>query len=486
MQILGIDLGTSYIKGAILDLDSRTIHHVTRQPFPGPLPQLPIHHHEVDPQAVIQATRALLAGLLPLAPQCGTILISSQMHGFLLTDARGTPITPCITWLDQRALGTDAKTGQTYLETLQSLLRPEDILTMGNGFKSGLPLCALYTLARTRIPDQASRPVLWSISDYVFCRLAHDGPFDAGQHSTMEPTIAASMGVYNFASGGWHRDVLGRLELDTLHMPQIVGFDHPSASIRLDDKEITIYPALGDHQSATLGSLVAPGELALNISTGSQASLAVPEWTPSDNYESRPYFGGRNLNTVTRVPAGRALADLVNLLTEIPRRQGIEHVEPWDAVIQAIAEAELATADDETLPHLAVNLSFFGGAFGASGSIQNMTEANMTVGHLFLAAFESMAANYARCAEWLGWTLPPEARRIVFAGGLAQRFPALRAAICRHLEADSRLSPHPEDTLLGLLALGMVIHGHSADLDSAVEQLNHDAAQKQEAGSSTK
>ena len=34
MRSIGIDLGTTTIKGAVLNLDTRALEHVTRQPFP--------------------------------------------------------------------------------------------------------------------------------------------------------------------------------------------------------------------------------------------------------------------------------------------------------------------------------------------------------------------------------------------------------------------------------------------------------------------
>lgn len=489
MYMLGIDLGTSYIKGGILGLDDHSISHVTRRTFPPPQPGLPPHHHEVDPATVIQATRELIDELAEAAPAraCAGILISSQMHGFLLTDARGKPLTPLITWLDQRALSavpdhnSHPSGSQTYFQELEAQLAHDEIVALGNGFKAGLPLCALYTLARqNRLPhgdDQQDRAVVWSLSDYVTARLAHPGELDAAQQSAMEPTIAASLGAYNFATGTWHLEILHKLGLDKLTWPRLVTASEVLYTIHVNGQDIPVYPSLGDHQCATLGSLLQPGELALNISTGSQVSLLSDQWTPSPHYESRPYFGGRSLNTVTRVPAGRSLTGLVQLLTEIPRRQGVELTDPWQTIAQAIAEANTTRLADRTpdgsTTALDVNLSFFGGAFGATGSITQITEENMSVGKLFLAAFDHMAQNYAQCAQWLGWpNQSSAAQQLVFAGGLAQRFDALRSAVTHKLQADYRMSPHTEDTLLGLLALGLVSAQKAADLDAAVVQLS--------------
>ncbi len=41
MTFLGIDLGTTFIKGAVLDLDRLRLGHIQRVPFPAPLGGLP-------------------------------------------------------------------------------------------------------------------------------------------------------------------------------------------------------------------------------------------------------------------------------------------------------------------------------------------------------------------------------------------------------------------------------------------------------------
>ncbi len=53
MQCLGLDIGSSTIKGAILDLESGAVHSITREPFPEPVPGLPTGWFEVDPSEIV-------------------------------------------------------------------------------------------------------------------------------------------------------------------------------------------------------------------------------------------------------------------------------------------------------------------------------------------------------------------------------------------------------------------------------------------------
>src|SRR5262245_15932856 len=91
MHFIAIDLGSSFIKGAVLDLDARSFAHVRRVPFPTPIAGLPSLHFEIDPRQVVDATRALIDDLARNAPDFAGIVICSQMHSLLLMDARGAP-----------------------------------------------------------------------------------------------------------------------------------------------------------------------------------------------------------------------------------------------------------------------------------------------------------------------------------------------------------------------------------------------------------
>jgi len=84
--------------------------------------------------------------------------------------------------------------------------------------------------------------------------------------------------------------------------------------------------------------------------------------------------------------------------------------------------------------------------------LANLHEGNLTMGHVFRAAFESMARDYASCARQLSGAGFPGG--VVFSGGVARRWNLLRDLTAAALGAPQRLSPHPEDTLFGLMVLG--------------------------------
>jgi sugar (pentulose or hexulose) kinase len=423
MRLLGLDLGTTSFKGAVLDLDRRTVTHVRRVPAPEPVSGLPAGHHELDPQAVLAAVRRLIGELLTEAPDAEGLVLCSQMHCVVLTDAAGRPRSNVITWKDQRGAGN-------LFTELKRLVTADEQCEIGRELRVGLPVVTLSWLRQNGRLEPGLVPA--SLPDFVLSQLCGVGP-------TTEATNAAAHGLFHLGHGDWHQELIAKLGLDGLRWPPVRPFGEVVGTAELDGQRLRCFTPVGDQQCALAGAELAERELSLNVSTGSQVSLLAPDPGGGD-YQVRPYFSGRWLRTIVQVPAGRSLSVLVDLLTEIPGGGA----DPWEYVAR---ESERAGE-----PDLDVNLAFFAGPFGSSGSVTNIREGNLTVGNLFAAAFRWMAANYARCAERLS---PDRAwDRVVFSGGLAQRFGRLRRDVLARLgDPPWRHCPTEEDTLHGLLIL---------------------------------
>ncbi|HMN31624.1 MAG TPA: FGGY family carbohydrate kinase, partial [Caldilineaceae bacterium] len=313
MLLVGLDLGTSFIKGALLDLDGLAIRQVRRLPFPGPLAGLPPLHFEVDAQVVTGIVRELLDGLLDAAPECAGIVLCTQMHGLVLCTEQGESRSNMITWQDQRVLDSHPA-GGTYFDRLLAQVGVIERQELGNELQPSRPLCYLYWLAEQKaLPKEKVTPA--GVADYVVANLCHSTPVS-------DTTNAGAHCAFDLAKQTWHQVVLKRLGLTALQWPKVLPFGAVVGEYRHAGRMVPVYTPVGDHQCAVLGALPDKGELSLNISTGSQASMVTPTWLPGE-YQTRPFFDGHFLNTITGIPAGRALNHLVNLLTELPRRQGI-------------------------------------------------------------------------------------------------------------------------------------------------------------------
>ena len=103
MAFLGLDLGTSGLRGVLMDAQGRPVASAERpchvsQPFPG--------WSEQDPadwigalEGVLDEMRATCAGFRDLR----AIGVAGHMHGATLLDAGGAVLRPCMLWNDTRA-----------------------------------------------------------------------------------------------------------------------------------------------------------------------------------------------------------------------------------------------------------------------------------------------------------------------------------------------------------------------------------------------
>lgn len=444
MTFLALDLGTSFIKGAVLDAAANRIAQIQRIPFPEPINNLPPLFCEIEPYKIIDATRELIARLAPHAPDCEGVVMCGQMQGLVLTDDCARPLTNYISWRDQRALGQHPA-GGTYFDNLTTHITPDERRQMGRELRASLPVCTLYWLNENRqLPHRA---IPSSLTDFVIANLCATTP-------TIEPTNASVHGVLNLETMDWQWSVIEKLGLADLRFPDVRRAGDVIGYFDLSGTHVPCYTPFGDQPVALAGALLREGELSINISTGSQVALLTSRLQFGD-YQTRPFFDGKFLNIITHIPAGRALTALVNLLTEISPTN-----DPWDYIIRAV---ENVRATD-----LRVNLAFFASVAGDHGAIENIREDNLTVGHLFRAAFENMAENYWACANRL---LPKRAwGRIVFSGGLAQKIGILRRLIAEKFSVPYRIAPSSEDTLLGLLLLAKIFNGRAKSLEQAIAQ----------------
>ncbi|HAM72843.1 MAG TPA: hypothetical protein DCM86_14470 [Verrucomicrobiales bacterium] len=453
MRYLAIDLGSTFIKGAVLDLEAGSLEPVGRVRFPDPQSGGEGWRREFDPAAIVEATRGVLDLLAARAPEACGVVLCSQLHGMVFTSREGEALSPAITWQDQRGLLPLPGGGGSYFDELNRRLGPAVRRELGNEPRPGVPLCFLFWLRETGgMPSRGAIPA--SLANHVVASLGRTAPVS-------DLTNAFAHGALDIRSGDWHRGALESLRLGELEWPRIVAQGSVIAEYRTAaGRRLPIHAPVGDYHCSQVGAFLEEGELSVNISTGS-AVIQVANGPEQGDFQTRPWFDGRFLKTVTHIPGGRALNALVQLCTELVPREGGDIADPWP---QILARAEASGPSD-----LRLDPAFYFSATGDRGSLRNMREENLTVGHLFRAAFEGMAENYDRCATRINpardW------RRVVFSGGVALKTRLLRELILRRLGAAHRIAPCEEDTLAGLLCLAMAFSGRAPTVAEAMREL---------------
>ncbi len=439
MTFLGIDLGTTFIKGAVLDLDQLRLGHIQRVPFPAPLSGLPANQYEVSPEAVVAAFQQTIQPCCHTPQTARGLFYLPRCTALLLVNQAGELLEPSCDVAG--SAGTEPHpSGGTCFEVLSDRLGPQLREELGNELRPGLPIGTLFWEREQHDADRLRKAIPLTMADFVLMRLAGAAP-------GIDRTNAAATGALDVRHGNWHHEALTRLGLDRLAWPAIEPLTKPAGVYHIDGQAIPCYRAVGDAQCSLIGAGLTGGELSINIATGSQVSL-LREQPARGSIQTRPFFDQRFLTTLVGLPAGRALNLLVALLTELASAAQMPIADPWDYLLKAAA----AAPDSD----LRINLAFFAGAEQAHGAIEHINEGNLSAGGLFRAAFRQMAENYY-VAAWSsrsheGLATPGTDRRPGPPIGL------LRDFIAQRFGCDYRLGP-AEDALTGLLTLALVCAG---------------------------
>jgi xylulokinase len=413
-----VDLGTTFVKIAALQADGGIVAE-SKFPFPR-FTSLDGPYRTVEPAEVLAAVEAAIASILPLAENPERILLSGQMHGWTLTDERNVPHLPLVTWQDNRALLM--RNGTSYLDQLRNTQPPGVWHAVGNELRSGLPVAGIYATDLTAIDGRLR---VHSLLSWVAGALTSKPQFV--QHIT----DAAASGMFDLRVGSWSEQITkvvggGRLLLPRVSWKtEVIGVHRPSGA--------AVLTPVGDQQAALLGAGIGEGVTAFNISTGGQVARISSEHA-GDRCQTRPFCDGLLLHTRTHLPAGRALAHGVALLS-----RGRADQEAWRWAAEAAA-----TPARPGLPHAQPTFHC-----ACGGGWSGITDANGPE-DLVRALVAAIAGAYVHGADDVGFRPTDE---LLFCGGVAQRFAPLRAAVQSGLDRPAKVAPEGDMALRGLAVL---------------------------------
>jgi sugar (pentulose or hexulose) kinase len=289
---LVIDLGSTSIKAALVD-NSGAITALGERPAPSS--DSPPGRHETDPLGFIRAVEELVHLALQTLPNLDAVAFSTQMHGVLLTDDENVPVSPFLSWQDERA-GQATTPGTSVLEQAGKLLPPAVVRSIGVPLRVGLG--ALTLAAWLEEHPSPKRGRIHTLGSFVLSQVG-------GAYVT-HLTNAAPLGLVRFETATWHPEVIAALGLSRFSLPLIVERFSPVGQIRVGAVEVDLLPDLGDHQASLLGSGLQPDDLAISLGTAGIAARIVPHSaTAAPGVEMRPFPGGRALHVKSRLPGGR-------------------------------------------------------------------------------------------------------------------------------------------------------------------------------------
>ena len=276
---LSIDLGTTGLKTSILAEDGTELARASREypihaPWPGAAEQDPACWW----QALVEECRELQARAPGLLPAVAGVGICGQMHTQVYLDARGVPLRPAITWMDQRSgpllerLEADQDlAGQVFQHTCNS---PAPTYTAPN---------CLWVREQQPEVWRAVRNVLVA-KDYLKFLLT-------GRKVT-DPSDAAGTLLFDVAQGRWSEPMLELFRVDPALLPEVA----PSASV-MGRVSASAAAATGlrawtpvangcsDNSAAALGcGMTGPGQATLIIGTAGVVSVCAGRPVPDPRH----------------------------------------------------------------------------------------------------------------------------------------------------------------------------------------------------------
>lgn len=389
MAYIGLDLGSTYTKIALLD--SSQILREKRLASPPRLRGDP-DRFEVDAQLYFEQVLSLLEDFANSQTQ--GILISTQMHGWVLAGEDFHPLTPYVSWQD--------RIGARHLASIAQRITPQDVEPAGVPLKPNLALCSL--LGRMQegflVPQKAR---LCTLGGYLIGRLT-------GRH-ICHMTNAAPTGLADVRNGGWNLPLVSRAGLENLILPETALDIHPVG----EWKGIPVYPDLGDQQTCAAGAgLEADHCLHISVGTAGLIGLLTKEWG-CGRYEKRPWIQpGWYLRTVSGLPGGRDLAAMKDeLATALPASVSEENI--WRL---------MTTLNADHLPAAACRID------------------------QIRAFYQTMSFQYRQAADQMERTID----KLTFSGGAAAKNPELRRTLAQAFDS-AALNPVDHDVMLGFQAI---------------------------------
>lgn len=435
MNIIAIDCGASFIKGALISSDGVILARCQRQAPDVHGKEDILTPHQIDSLCIM--VEKMIEEFACNAKEI-KLCVSNEMHGFMLAYENGAPYTDYISWQKEFGSKQSKSDGKSALTILSQKVYKEEIVKTGMPLRAGLPSCNLFFLNRSGYLEnfyEEKKLYFYTLGDYIIHRFA-------GIQPICHPSNAAATGLYHLEKNIWNKRLIDVVCGKCVEFPEI-----GSHEVVANRGGVTyhIYPAIGDQQAALLGAgLMEKQELSFNLGTGAQVSLLTDMLEFSDVCQIRPYFAGNYIKTIPHLPSGRALNVYIRFFEDIFRRFHIhfDKEEIWKVLINS-AQAEKS--------NLVCDMSFFENAITdhMTGSIQNIGEFDLSVSSLMSAILKEMVKNYM----WAADKIQPNrehVKRILFSGGIGKKIGLIRDQIAEHYSEDVTIQVAVDETLIGL------------------------------------
>ncbi|HZG54922.1 gluconokinase [Paenibacillus sp.] len=212
--IVAADIGTTSTKAVVVDENgvvraSLSVEYPLHTPAPGRAEQDP---DEIE-RAVAEAVRAAVAKADIRPDDIRCVVFSAAMHSLIALDREGAPLTPSITWADNRAAA--------YVDVLKQQTDAQAIYAAtGTPIHPMSPLLKLMWL-KDLDPDTFGKARKFvGIKEYVL------GKWFPHAELVVDHSIASATGLFSLATRDWHAPSLAAAGVDASRLPALVSTTH--------------------------------------------------------------------------------------------------------------------------------------------------------------------------------------------------------------------------------------------------------------------
>jgi sedoheptulokinase len=441
MISLGIDIGTTKVAMVIVDVESNSIIAQESQVFGGIKSDFDGTSEEAVETILNKLDLCAKRFERELMQSVESIGVTGQMHGIVLRNSKKGYVSNLVTWQDQRCLKND------FIEQLRDQVGDQRLFT---GY--GLATMAWFKMYQPEVLagyDQAG-----TIQDLLVSYLCDN------QRITMDPTNAASWGLFNVAEHNWNHDSVSRLQMPPGLIPQIAPcgsqagvLGRPYARRWRLKPGVPVMLAIGDNQASLFCTIREPQtELALTLGTSGQLSSIVAE-LPSDcsswrTAEVRPFVDENYAIVAASLCGGSALGWLAHVVDSWCRDLGLES----PSKDEIYSRFNKLSREAQPKGGLAIRPNFLGERFDSDlkGQIEGVDFSNFSLGEVFAALAEGVVRN-------LHTMLPQQAfegkTRLVGSGNGLRRFAIFSDVIPQIFGLPLTLLPEREEAACGAALL---------------------------------
>jgi sugar (pentulose or hexulose) kinase len=346
------------------------------------------------------------------------------MASHILVKMDGQPVTPIISWQDQRALAVGPQLMRSSYHFLRDKLDQVGYQRW-DGLRPGLPLIYLKQILEPGLDTSGMRV----LSLNQFALLTLDSSLEVDQ-IPIHSSEAAATGLLNPWTLRWDEDALQFLGVPSTLFSDVVENYIPVLKSRGAGPEIMV--PVGDFQAAILGSDLQRSETFVHIATGGQVARIVHSPEVEDlTIQIRPTLDNNGVVACrTHLPAGRLLGSVAKILGQVGNLDAWRQIDGW--LEEEVPQRFDFSHDDTSVFNL----------FGLATAGLNMDEVLKSV---VRGVFEVYVST-------INSLVPHHKPELVFSGGTLTKLPTFMRELRDRTGADHSRSVNDSDSSLRGLA----------------------------------